>query len=229
MNRSFDNKKRLNEQMIALRAAKELKDGWYVNLGVGIPTLIAMKMPLPDKQIVLMSETGLLNYGRMCTPEEMKSSSWIHLDASGAPVQTLPGMSIFNIEEAFDMIRSGKLDCTVLGGLQVSEKGDLANWRAPKMLTSIGGAMDLVTGARRVIVCMTHTTRDGEPKIVHECTHPITGKRCVKLMITDIAVIQVMKNGLLLKEVAPGWSAEEVQQLTKPKLQVSPDLKEIEV
>ena len=229
MNGSLKNKERLDELTIALRASKELRDGWYVNLGVGIPTLMATMMPFPDKNVVLMAETGMMNYGRIATQEEADAMDWIYIDASGAPVHPLPGMSLFHVEEAFDMIGAGKLDCTVLGGLQVSEKGDLANWRAPGVLTSIGGAMDLAAGVQRVFICMTHITPKGQPKIVRECTFPLTGKRCVDLIITDIAVIEVMEDGLLLKEVAPGWTAEEVQQLTEPRLRVSPDLKEIEL
>ena len=170
-----------------------------------------------------------MGYGGIATEEEADAVGWTLVNASGQPVYPLPGMCLFNIEEAFDMIRARKLDLTILGGLQVSEKGDLANWRAPKLLTSIGGAMDLAVGAKRVIVCMAHVTRGNDYKVVKECTFPLTAKECVDLLVTDIAVIEVTGEGLLLKETAPGWTAEEVQALTEPELIIAPDLKEIDL
>lgn len=222
-------KHRLEEEAIALRAAKELQEGWYVNLGFGIPTLISALFPLPDKAVFLMTEVGLLSYGSIATQEEADAMGWLYIDASGHPVRVAPGMSIFHIAEAFDMIRSRKLDVTILGALQVSEKGDLANWTSPGLVSSIGGAMDLAVGAKRVFVCMTHTTKNNEPKIVKECTVPLTAKSCVNLIFTDISVIEVSKEGLVLREVAPGWTPEEVQAVTQPGLIVSPQLTEIEL
>ncbi len=221
-------KERLDEQTIALRAAKEIQDGDYVNLGFGIPTLASNFIP-EGKTVFFHSESGIISYGRIATEEEADEMGWILVNASGQPVMPLPGLSLFHMGEAFDMIRGGKLDLTILGGLQVSEKGDLANWRAPHLFTSIGGAMDLAASTKKVIVCMTHVTRNNEYKIVRKCTFPLTARECVDLIVTDIAVISVTREGLVLKEIAPAWTAEEVQALTEPKLTLAPDLKEIEL
>jgi len=221
-------KERVDEQTIALRAAKEIRDGDYVNLGFGIPTLASNFVP-EGKTVFFHSESGIIGYGRIATEEEADEMGWILVNASGQPVMPLPGLSLFHMGEAFDMIRGGQLDLTILGGLQVSERGDLANWRAPHLFTSIGGAMDLAASTKKVIVCMTHVTRSNEYKIVRKCTFPLTARECVDLIISDIAVIEVAKAGLVLKEVAPGWTAEEVQALTEPKLTIAPDLKEIEL
>ncbi|MEW6614321.1 MAG: CoA-transferase [Thermodesulfobacteriota bacterium] len=222
-------KKRLDEKGIIARASKELKDGQYVNLGFGMPTLLSNMLPFPDKTLILQAETGLLNYGRMATKEEAEEAKYKYIDGSGMAVIPLPGLCIFNMEEGFDMIRSGKVDWTILGGLQVSEKGDLANWRSPGVLSSIGGAMDLAVGAKNVMVCMMHCTPKGEFKIVKECSFDLTAKGCVDIIVTDIAVIYVTEKGLLLREVAPGWTSEDVQTLTEPKLIISSDLKEIDL
>ena len=221
-------KERVDEQTIALRAAKEIRDGDYVNLGFGIPTLASNFVP-EGKTVFFHSESGIIGYGRIATEEEADEMGWILVNASGQPVMPLPGLSLFHMGEAFDMIRGGQLDLSILGGLQVSERGDLANWRAPHLFTSIGGAMDLAASTKKVIVCMTHVTRSNEYKIVRKCTFPLTARECVDLIISDIAVIEVAKAGLVLKEVAPGWTAEEVQALTEPKLTIAPDLKEIEL
>ena len=221
-------KQRLDEQTIALRAAKEIQNGDHVNLGMGIPTLASNFIP-EGRTVFFQSETGILGYGPIATEESADEMGWSLINASGQPVMPVPGMSVFHVGEAFDMIRGEKLDLTILGGLQVSEKGDLANWQAPHFLTSIGGAMDLAVGAKRVIVCMTHVTRNNEYKIVKQCTFPLTAKECVDLIITDLAVIEVTLQGLLLRELAPSWTAEEVQALTEPNLIVAPDLKEIEL
>lgn len=222
-------KKRLDEKTIMSRASKELKDSEYINLGFGMPTLMAGMMPFPDKTLILQAECGLLNYGRMATKEEAEAMGYKYIDGSGAPVLPIPGLCVFHMEEAFDMIRSGKVDWTILGGLQVSEKGDLANWRSPEVISSIGGAMDLAVGAKNVMVCMTHVTPKGGYKIVNECSFHLTAKKCVNIIVTDIAVIDITDKGLLLREVAPGWTAEEVQALTEPKLIISSELKEMEL
>ena len=219
-------KEKLDEKRIMQRASKELGDGEYINLGFGMPTVMAGMMPLPDKTLILHSECGLLNYGRMATKEE--AARYRYLDGSGAPVDPLPGLCVFHMEEAFDMIRAGKIDWTILGGLQVSEKGDLANWRSPGVMTSIGGAMDLAAGAKNVMVCMTHVSPKGDYKIVNECSFPLTARRCVDIIITDIAVIDVVPEGLVLREFAPGWDSEQVQAQTEPILRISPELKEME-
>jgi 3-oxoacid CoA-transferase B subunit len=221
-------KRRLDEKAIVKRAGKELKHGQYVNLGFGMPTLLAGILPFPDKTVVLQAETGLLNYGNIATKEDARASGYKYIDGSGQSVYPLPGLAIFHMEDAFSMIRSGKLDYTILGAFQVSEKGDLANWRSPGLLTSIGGAMDLAVGAKNVMICMTHVSPKNELKILKECNIPLTGKECVDIIITDIAVIEVTSKGLLLKEVAPEWTADEVQTLTEPELIISPNIKEIE-
>jgi 3-oxoacid CoA-transferase B subunit len=221
-------KERVDEQTIALRAAKEIRDGDYVNLGFGIPTLASNFVP-EGKTVFFHSESGIIGYGRIATEEEADEMGWILVNASGQPVMPLPGLNLFHMGEAFDMIRGGKLDLTILGGLQVSERGDLANWRAPHLFTSIGGAMDLAASIKKVIVCMTHVTRNNEYKVVRKCAFPLTARQCVDLIVTDIAVIEVTKEGLVLKEIAPDWTAEEVQVLTEPELILAPDLKEIEL
>lgn len=224
-------KERLDEQTIALRAAKELQDGWYVNLGFGIPTLVSNFVP-EGRTILFIAENGLLGYGPVVTAEEANEMDWCYVNAGAQPVLPAPGMAIFDYGEAFDMIRGGHLDLTILGGLQVSEQGDLANWRLPIYKGrggTIGGAMDLAACTKRVFVVMTHTERDNKPKIVKECTYALTARECVELIITDLAVIEVNRSGLVLKEIAPGWTVEEVQALTEPKLIVTEGLKEIEL
>jgi len=219
-------KARLDEQTIALRVAKEFEDGMVVNLGIGIPTLASNFIP-EDKEIIFHSENGCLGFGPVATSEE---EDFNLVNASGQFVARQPGMSFFDHAESFAMIRGEHIDLCVLGGLQVSEKGDLANWTlSEKRLGSIGGAMDLAFGAARLIIAMTHTTKDDKPKILKQCTFPLTAPRCVSLIITDLAVIEVTEGGLVLKEIAPGWSAEEVQELTEPKLIIAPDLHEIEL
>jgi 3-oxoacid CoA-transferase subunit B len=219
-------KERLDDQTMALRIAKEFKDGMYVNLGVGIPTLASNYIPEED-EIVLHSENGVMGYGRIATPEEED----FHLvNAGGQFVTPLPGMGICDHAESFSIVRGGHIDLCVLGGMQVAENGDLANWLIPgREPGNIGGAMDLAAGATRLVVVMTHTTKDNKPKIVNKCTYELTAERVVDMIITDIAVIDVTKDGLVLKETAPGWTAEEVQALTEPKLMISPDLKTMEL
>lgn len=217
---------RLGEQTIALRAAREFTDGSVVNLGYGMPGLCANLIP-GDKTVFFQSENGMLGYGSLATDEE---KDYELINASDQPVTPLPGMCFFDSAAAFDMIRGGHIDIVVLGAYQVSEKGDLANWGRPgRPATGMGGGMDLAVGAKKIIVTMLHTTKDGEPRIVSECTYPLTARHCVSLIITDLAVMEITENGLLLKELAPGWTVPEVQALTGAKLTPAEDLKEIEL
>jgi 3-oxoacid CoA-transferase B subunit len=220
-------KERLDDQTMALRVAKEFKNGMVVNLGFGIPTL-ASNYIVEENEIVIQSENGVLGIGRTAVTEEEQD---FHLvNASGQFATPLPGMAFFDHAESFTMIRGGHIDLCVLGGLQVSEKGDLANWLIPgREPGSIGGGMDLAFGAARLVIVMTHTTKDNQPKILHKCTYELTAPQVVDLIITDIAVIEVTPDGLVLKETAPGWTPEEIQALTEPKLTISPDLKEMEL
>ena len=219
-------KERLDRDVIAMRVAKELPDGAIVNLGIGIPTLVSNYVP-EGRTVVYHSESGVLN----CGPLADEGEEDIDLtNAGGQFLKMVPGMSFFSSADAFAMIRGGHVDVTVLGAMQVSEKGDLANWMLPERgVGNIGGAMDLAAGAKRMIVAMEHTDRDEKPKIVKECSFPATGTGCVSLIVTDIAVVEVKKEGLVLLEVAPGWTAEEVQALTEPRLILSRDLKEFEL
>ncbi len=215
---------RLDRDTIAMRVAQELPDGAYVNLGIGIPTLVSQYVP-EGRTIVYHSENGVLNYGPLAGPGQQDIDL---INAGGQFLLPVPGMAFFHSADAFAMIRGGHIDVAVLGALQVSEKGDLANWMIPSRgVGNIGGAMDLAAGAKRVIVAMEHTDPQGHPKLVPECTFPLTGTRCVSLVVTDVAVIEVTPEGLLLKEVAPGWSAEDVQAVTAAHLIISPDLKEM--
>jgi 3-oxoacid CoA-transferase B subunit len=217
---------RLDQRAIALRVAKEFRDGMIVNLGVGIPTLCSNLIAV-EKEIIFHSENGILGFGEIIEDRELADPNLIN--AGGQPVARKPGMAIFAHDESFAIVRGGHLDITVLGAYQVSERGDLANYMMPgKKVGNLGGAQDLATCAKRVIVAMTHTDRKGRPKIVKECSEPVTARECVDLIVTDIAVIEVTKQGLHLTEIVPGWTPEEVQRLTEPHLLVSPDLKEVE-
>ncbi|UCG84597.1 MAG: succinyl-CoA--3-ketoacid-CoA transferase [Dehalococcoidia bacterium] len=220
-------KQRLDRETIAMRAARELKDGDCVNLGLGIPNLCALYIP---DGVIFQSENGVLGYGPLVMEDRIEEAEFHYVDAGGRFWTPAPGMSLFDLITSFAMIRSGRL-ITILGALQVSEKGDLANWNKgdDPLGGTIGGGMDLAVGARKVIVTMEHTSKDGKPKIVKECTCPLTARECIDLIVSDLAVIEVSPEGLLLKEVAPGWTPEEVQALTEPELIISPDLKEIEL
>jgi 3-oxoacid CoA-transferase subunit B len=219
-------KERLDETTIALRAAREFTDGAIVNLGYGMPGLCADFIP-GGRTVYFQSENGVLGYGGLASDAE---KDYELINASDQPVTRASGMCFFDSALAFDMIRGGHIDIVVLGAYQVSERGDLANWGRPgRPATGMGGAMDLAVGAGRVIVTMLHTTREGEPRIVEQCTFPLTASRCVSLIVTDLAVMEVTPEGLLLKELAPGWTFDEVQALTGARLIPAPDLKEIEL
>src|SRR5690349_19671560 len=205
-------KPRLTREQIAQRAALELPDGAYVNLGWGIPNLIADYLP-KEITVYFHSENGILGMGRRARPGE---EDYDLVDAMKVPVTLIRGASFFHQADAHLMTRGGHLDVAVLGGFQVSEKGDLANWKIPgaKGSGGIGGAMDIAAGAKKLIVCMEHVTKEGAPKIVKKCAYPLTGLECVDTIVTDLAVIDVTPEGLVLREVAPGWTPEEVQKLT---------------
>lgn len=221
-------KQRLDETTIALRAAREFPDGAVVNLGYGMPGLCSLLVP-EGRRVIFHTENGALGFGPALTEEQRDQWDFYLINASSQFISWQPGMSLFDHATSFGMIRGGHIDITVLGGLQVSEKGDLANWRAPGRTGGMGGAMDLAAGARKIIVTMEHTTKDNKFKIVRECTYPLTAKECVDLIVTDLAVIEVTKQGLVLKEFAPGWTVEEIQELTEPKLIIAEDLTEMEL
>jgi 3-oxoacid CoA-transferase B subunit len=209
-------KPRLTREQIAARAALELPDGAYVNLGWGIPNLIAAYLPRGIR-VNFHSENGILGMGPRANPGD---EDFDLVDAMKVPVTLTPGAAYFSQVDAHVMTRGGHLDICILGGMQVSEKGDLANWKVPsaKGAGNIGGAMDIATGAKRLIVTMEHCAKDGSPKIVKACTYPLTAIECVNTIITDLAVIDVTTDGLTLREVAPGFTPEEVQNFTEGKL-----------
>lgn len=218
-------KPRLTREQIAQRAALELPDGAYVNLGWGIPNLIADYLP-KEITVYFHSENGILGMGRRAKPGE---EDYDLVDAMKVPVTLIPGASLFHQADAHLMTRGGHLDVAVLGGFQVSEKGDLANWKIPgaKGSGGIGGAMDISAGAKKLIVCMEHVAKDGAPKIVKKCTYPLTGLECVDTIITDLAVIDVKSEGLVLRQIASEWTLEEVQKLTGAPLIVKGRVPEI--
>lgn len=226
MSSKIPEKQRLDRQIMALRVAKEFQDGNIVNLGIGIPGLAANFVPA-GREVLFHSENGVLGYGEITLPGEGDLDL---VNAGGQTVKPAPGMCLFSHDESFAIVRGGHLDISVMGAYQVSEKGDLANYMVPeRQVGTIGGAMDLAFGAKRLIIAMNHTTKEGDYRIVKKCAYPLTAPKCVDLIVTDIAVIEVTKKGLVLKEVAPGWTPDDVQALTEPRLIVDRKCHEIEL
>jgi 3-oxoacid CoA-transferase B subunit len=220
----------LPKDVMAMRAAKELFDGAVVNLGVGIPMLTRNYM-LPGMDVVWHSENGAINFGRLLSQDEEHLKDPSYTSAGGQFFLPMPGTSFVDHATSFVVIRGGRLDFSIIGGMQVSENGDLANWSwdVKGRTGGIGGSMDLVTGAKKVICLMTHITADKKPKVLKKCTFPLTGVRCVNMLITNLGVFEFGEKGVIARELAPGWTFDEVQELTEAKLIPSPTIKEMEL
>lgn len=223
-------KERLSREAIAMRIAKEFFDGAIVNLGIGIPTLCSSFVP-EGMQVTYHTENGALGFGKVVTEENTAKYADVDLtNAGGQYVFPKPGMCFFSHADSFMMIRGGRIDIAVLGVLEVSERGDLANWMFPgRGVGNIGGGMDLAFCAKRVIGATEHTTKENKPKIVKQCSIPLTAPHCMDMIVTDIAVIKFTPRGPMLMETAPGWTPDEVQELTEPRLTIAEDLKDIEL
>ena len=214
----------LSKQQIAQRIARELKDGWYVNLGIGIPTLVANYIP-EGVNVTLQSENGLLGMGPFPTEDKVDADL---INAGKRTVTMLPGSVLFNSSDSFAMIRGGHMDLTVLGAMEIDQNGDIANWKIPgKMVKGMGGAMDLVAGTENIIVAMTHANKHGQSKLLKQCSLPLTGRACIKRVVTDLAYLTIEHGAFLLRELAPGVSVEEVKSLTDGDLVVANDVCEM--
>ncbi len=214
----------LSKQQIAQRIARELKDGWYVNLGIGIPTLVANYIP-EGVNVTLQSENGLLGMGPFPTEDKVDADL---INAGKQTVTMLPGSVLFNSSDSFAMIRGGHMDLTVLGAMEIDQYGDIANWKIPgKMVKGMGGAMDLVAGTENIIVAMTHANKHGQSKLLKQCSLPLTGRACIKRVVTDLAYLTIENEAFVLRELAPGVSVEEVKSLTDGDLVVADDVCEM--